>query len=1314
MATDVVGSLRVLLSANTAEFDRGLSQSEKSLNKFVGGIDKAIGGFKNLGGEGSALTASLEKITGSLSGVTSGIAALGPAGAAAAVGVVAVSAGFVAIAGAAVAAGAAIYSATTRAADLGDEFFTLSNKTGIAVEALSELKFVGQQADVPLEAITGSIFKLGQNLSEGGAKAKKGLDAIGLGFNDLRKLSPDKAFELVIKGLHDIPDAGRRAAAGIALFGKGFKEISQLTQEDMGALIEQANKLGLVMSSEFAVAGDRFNDAVGAIGAQIDAVQAKIGAEFLPVAITFVETFGENFTEALSAAGFKAGEFADLFEKVAVFIGGTLLPGLTLALSAATRALVTFFGGGGITSAFIVDALAGVIDQVNRVVTAMSYISPGLQPAVDALNKLSKTGHEAAANTVKDIGSIAAPILKTLDAVDIAATRTALTFPESLAKVRKEIKEAADAMRAAKGDASGFGGALAEGAAGADKAAAAANKLNEAQHKLAEEMRKAGIMTQEAIAVGLEPLIEDLNTAAQVSEQQLRATLQKQSGEWKKLAADTKAAGGEVQIVIGLWQQYADMAGLSTEAMIAFEHSLPIVPLQEVIGQMQAFVPAADYMVAQQTAINDAFTAFGLKSPQELEKVAKAAEHNYAIVAATAGVTKDQVKAAWDQMVAAQLAAQGKVPSAWEKDIFPRIKDVVGHVADAIQGSFSQMLLGAKGFKDGFLDIWESLKAGVMNILTQILADFTNRFLKGLLGALSGSQGAFGKAFAGLFGGGRGSPGLFGGIPGLGGLLGGGAAAVPVGVGVEAGIPIVGGAAGFGTPVAGGAAGTWAGGGGAGAAGGAGALTGILGGVGAAGAGFGIGALMQKFFDRGVKAASAGGLGGAATGALIGSIVPGIGTAIGAAIGGLAGVIGGIVNFGPSKKEREARAGVKTFQQDTFANLSDAQRTEAQGAGWVDPTAAGTLIAVRDAYLEMGKSAQDAERDVKAIWDAEKEGPEATAAAMQPVLAALEEYKKKHGEAAAATTAAVDAQKAKFTELKEHIQTQMADLDKELADINRSEAPEAHMGSVEKKARARIAQQQEDLKRQLAEAEKASQAAIDAITKAAAEGGVQIGIGFADGAKMGFEEVKTTGADAAAQVLEGWKQAGTDGADWTEHAYTNCWWRVGEGGLKVSDLVKDDLAGIPDVAADAARGIGGAFDNIQIDPILVPFEFDESKLHDGIPGNARMPNVEGHAKGGLFRTEHWAPIAEGGQAEIIGNQGFMTKAIAGALQSLGVQLGGSNTVNLSIQAMDGESVLRVVNSEPFGKALSRRLPFLFTDNIEGVLTNSQRSLGIKP
>jgi hypothetical protein len=91
----------------------------------------------------------------------------------------------------------------------------------------------------------------------------------------------------------------------------------------------------------------------------------------------------------------------------------------------------------------------------------------------------------------------------------------------------------------------------------------------------------------------------------------------------------------------------------------------------------------------------------------------------------------------------------------------------------AITHSFAKMLIGAESFKDGYLDIWKSIQAGVANILGDILSFFTKQFLGGLIKSLSSANLAqsIGNAIAG-------------GVSGT--ALGGGASAAGGGAGLAA------------------------------------------------------------------------------------------------------------------------------------------------------------------------------------------------------------------------------------------------------------------------------------------------------------------------------------------------------------------------------------------------------------------------------------------------------------------------------------------------------------------------------------------------
>ena len=375
-------------------------------------------------------------------------------------------------------------------------------------------------------------------------------------------------------------------------------------------------------------------------------------------------------------------------------------------------------------------------------------------------------------------------------------------------------------------------------------------------------------------------------------------------------------------------------------------------------------------------------------------------------------------------------------------------RDFSGMV-ESVSQAFAQMIVSANGFKDGFLGVWQAIKNGIMNILTSILNYFLNTFIKGLLGAITGQSGAFSNAFSGMFSGaGKGI---------LGSLLGGGGAALAGGAAIPGGMIVGPG----GVLMATGSAGV----GGAAAGGGllAGTSGALLGGGAAAGGGLLLGMLGKKLFGgAGIKAGAFGAASGAATGALIGSVVPILGTAIGALVGGVAGLLSGLFGKKESQKVNDARDQMLTQMAAAFGGTGKG----GTGAGsdfailaeqLQKATGSGELF---NKFLKAStmKDFEAVTKQVAAALDAYKAKTDAAAAAQQRLAATTEEAKKKLAE----------------------LEGQMQSLNEEEAALNRSEAPEAHMGVVEKRQRERIAAQKAAIQAQIDAAKVAAKAAEDA------------------------------------------------------------------------------------------------------------------------------------------------------------------------------------------------------------------------------------------
>jgi hypothetical protein len=739
-------------------------------------------------------------------------------------------------------------------------------------------------------------------------------------------------------------------------------------------------------------------------------------------------------------------------------------------------------------------------------------------------------------------------------------------------------------------------------------AATAAKELAEAQKKLTEEFEQAtGVLSRQGLNDKLAVLEKQLSMAASMGSKALTTAVKALWPELLKLREQAAASGLSVANLDGVMSQAAEAAGLINTQIRTFNQFVPLVA-----GVTEAHkVNTAEVRVgiAEQEKLAKAYKAFGLTTKDALNDAAEAARENYATLAASGTATTAQLKSAYQQMIDAQREATGKVPGFWQTEVYPSVKRTIEQLGTAVQGSFAQMLLGAKGFGDGFKDIWESIKASALRVFTEILSAFTNRFLKGLLGAMSGQQGAFSQAFGGLFGGGGGA-GLVGGGPSfgggggilgqLGGLFGGGGAVGLTGTGSSASIA----AAGLGFP--GGAGGGAAGLGGLGAAG-------IFGGLGAGAAGFGLGRLGQGIFGGAGAGAGAFGAGsGAATGALIGSIVPGLGTAVGAIIGGLTGVLGGLLGKSKGEKTNDVRdsllsnfGGAGTGEGSGFhtlaAKLTGAGAGEGGGQLFQDFIKANDLKELEAAMLRITAALQAAETAATEAGDATADGAKAGADGWADSTAAIQQME-------------AEAQRLALS------------IDQLRAGGNDSTELEKELAALQQRLVA--------TKNDAATLNHTMQAAFGPTT--------------ADG-------IEKTGTES--EILKELLEKLADGARLSQEETGLLHERLGDvsgetGGIRdLSGQVADLWRGLQR-ARDEADNLGSALGSLPSVP-----GGGGSGGSGGGSGDGGLP-VEGGAAGGILASRPGLVLfGEGGEPELGGPVDFMARALAGALGQLGATAG---------------------------------------------------------
>ncbi len=194
-----------------AELSEIGEKGERSLKKIEAAATPAFGGLKLLSSAANDAKFQLEAATDRLGLLGSVLGRLGPAGL---------------LAGASIAAlGVGITALVMPVARVGDEFFKLSQKTGVSVEALTALKYAADLSDLSTEGLTKALQKLSVAMFDtqiNGEEGSAALKALGVSATDVNgQIRPT---EQVLLDLADkfssMPDGADKAALAVKLFGK--------------------------------------------------------------------------------------------------------------------------------------------------------------------------------------------------------------------------------------------------------------------------------------------------------------------------------------------------------------------------------------------------------------------------------------------------------------------------------------------------------------------------------------------------------------------------------------------------------------------------------------------------------------------------------------------------------------------------------------------------------------------------------------------------------------------------------------------------------------------------------------------------------------------------------------------------------------------------------------------------------------------------------------------------------------------------------------------------------------------------------------
>jgi hypothetical protein len=101
-----------------------------------------------------------------------------------------------------------------------DALTVMSDRTGMTVEGLQLLQAAGDDAGNTIEEMGGAVNQLQNRLAEGDDSAIAALERLGLEFENIRHLSPDRYLILISDALRKIEDPAEQARIVVDLFGK--------------------------------------------------------------------------------------------------------------------------------------------------------------------------------------------------------------------------------------------------------------------------------------------------------------------------------------------------------------------------------------------------------------------------------------------------------------------------------------------------------------------------------------------------------------------------------------------------------------------------------------------------------------------------------------------------------------------------------------------------------------------------------------------------------------------------------------------------------------------------------------------------------------------------------------------------------------------------------------------------------------------------------------------------------------------------------------------------------------------------------------
>ena len=279
---------------------------------------------------------------------------------------------------------AAFAAAAVQFTRYGNELDKLSTRTGISVEALSELGFAAERTGTSLDGVGNAVQRMNRRLGritagQGSGQQVSALEQLGLDAQRLEQLDPEGRLLALADAVSNYGDQAEAAGLAQRAFGTQVDDILPLLlqgRDGIKALTDQARDLGRTVSGDDAEAAAQLSDAFGTLAGTIKDTVFEIGAAVSGGLTRLIEPINRIAV----AVNQWVEDNRDLVRQIALITAGVAGVGGALLVFSTTISAVSFAIGGVATTigvavaaakAFGV-ALAAVASPAGVVITAIA------------------------------------------------------------------------------------------------------------------------------------------------------------------------------------------------------------------------------------------------------------------------------------------------------------------------------------------------------------------------------------------------------------------------------------------------------------------------------------------------------------------------------------------------------------------------------------------------------------------------------------------------------------------------------------------------------------------------------------------------------------------------------------------------------------------------------------------------------------------------------------------------------------------------------------------------------------------------------